>query len=236
MNHFNFPKAIFISIFSLALSQISLAQNQSFEWAKRMGGTDWEIGISIANDNNGNIYTTGRFTGTVDFDPGAGIINLTSKGQDDIFIHKLDTAGNLLWVKQMGGTNTDIGYSITTDNNDNVYTTGVFADTVDFNPGAGTTNFSSISGTFDIFIQKLDASGDFLWAKQIGGTNVQTVRSITIDKSGNVYTTGCFRGTVDFDPGIDTANLTGDWDIFIQKLDASGNFLWVKQMGGTGGD
>jgi len=206
-------------------------------WAKSMGGANNLChGYSIALDGQGNVYATGDFQGTADFDPGSGTFNLTSTGLEDIFISKLDVSGNLLWAKSMGGTNSDYGYSIALDSLGNVYTTGRFWGTVDFDPGATTFNLiSSVLG--DIFISKLDASGNFLWAKNMSGTNGgTTARSIALDGTGNVYTTGSFQGTADFDPGTGTFNLTctGYGDIFISKLNTSGNFLWAKSMGGTG--
>jgi len=211
-----------------------LNSNGNFLWAKKMGGTNHDMGRSITTDAGGNVYTTGRFMGTADFDPGAGTANLTSAGGDDIFIQKLDGAGNLLWVKQMGGISIDVGTSITTDAGGNVYTTGSFTFTVDFDPGVGTANLTSAGG-YDIFIQKLDSGGNLLWVKQMGGTSTNQGQSITTDACGNVYTIGVFQGTADFDPGMGTVNLTsaGGRDIFIQKLDSAGNLLWAKRMGGT---
>ena len=227
--------AVFVSLFFTASSL--QAQNPTIAWAKQMGGTENDVGNSITTDANGNVYSTGYFSGTVDFDPGSGTTNLTSAGSSDIFIQKLDANGNLIWVKQMGGEDEERGQSITTDANGNIYTTGAFLKTVDFDPGAGTTNLTT-AGNFDIFIQKLDANGNLIWVKQMGGTGSDYGYSITIDANGNVYTTGYFSGTVDFDPGAGTTNLTsaGSIDIFIQKLDANGNLLWVKQMGGIGND
>jgi len=227
-------KKIYVATLFLILSQLTIAQNHTFEWAKQMGSTSWDWGHSITTDAGGNVYTTGYFRGTVDFDPGAGTAYLTSAGQCDIFIQKLDTAGNLLWVKQMGGTPSDRGFSITIDAGGNVYTTGYFTGTADFDPGTGTANLTS-AGSEDIFILKLDTAGNFLWAKKMGGTSYDEGRSITIDAGGNVYTIGGFSGTVDFDPGAGTVNLTsaGNDDIFIQKLDSAGNLLWVKQIGET---
>ena len=91
------------------------AQSPTFAWAKAMGGAGSDYGNAIALDASGNVYTTGQFKGTVDFDPGAGTFNLTSAGGDDIFISKLNAAGKFVWAKQMGGTNQDIGSSIALD-------------------------------------------------------------------------------------------------------------------------
>ncbi|HEY9082330.1 MAG TPA: SBBP repeat-containing protein [Vicingaceae bacterium] len=209
----------------------------NFVWAKNIGGTGTDQSYSITTDASGNVYTTGVFTGTVDFNPDTGVFNLSSAGGDDIFISKLDVSGNFVWAKSMGGTNEDRGYSITTDVSGNVYSTGYFYDTADFDPGVGVFNLSSI-GDRDIFISKLDASGNFVWAKSIGGTNLDRGNSITTDTSGNVYATGYFQSTADFDPGVGMFNLSsaGGQDIFISKLDASGNFVWAKSMGGTNVD
>ncbi|NSW46568.1 MAG: SBBP repeat-containing protein [Bacteroidales bacterium] len=203
-------------------------------WAKQIGGVNWDVGHGIAVSSNGNIYVTGHIEGTADFDPGPGVFNLTPSGSSDAFIVKLDNNGNLIWVKQIGGTDSDFGYSISVDLNENVYTTGIFKGTVDFDPGTGTYNLSS-AGSNDIFVSKLDAFGNFVWAKSMGGSDIDYSNSITIDISGNVYITGRYKGTSDFDPdNQNTLNLSavGEYDIFVMKLNSSGDLLWAKQMGG----
>ena len=210
---------------------------QTFEWAKQLGGTNSDQSVAISTDASGNIYTTGYFMNTVDFDPGPGVFNLSSAGGFDIYISKLDAAGNFVWAKKIGASSNDQGLSIATDANGNVYATGYFQNTVDFNPGIGAANLSSV-GSYDIFILKLDAAGNFVWAKRLGGSGTDYSYSISTDVLGNVYTTGHFRNTADFDPGASTFNLTsvGIRDIFICKLDATGNFKWAKQIGGSGFD
>ena len=226
----------FITFLILSLSYSTLAQGPAFEWAKSSGG-DFCSGSSVIADNSGNVYTIGRFTGTVDFDPGAGSTNITSNGGLDIFIQKLDASGNFLWVKTFGGLFSELGYSIAIDNLGNIVTTGSFRGTVDFDPGAGTTNLTS-NGAQDVFVQKIDPSGNFLWAKSFGGIDGDFPSSIITDGSGNIYTTGRFEGTADFNPDIGTFNLTanGDRDVFVHKLDVSGNFQWAKTFGGLGYD
>ncbi|MBK5285337.1 MAG: T9SS type A sorting domain-containing protein [Bacteroidia bacterium] len=215
-----------------------LDSSGNFVWAKAMGGTNQDIGYSVAIDPTGSgaVYTTGAFGGTVDFDPGAGVFNITAGGSDDIFISKLDSSGNFVWAKAMGGTSQDKGFSIAIDSagSGDVYTTGYFYGTADFDPdSSGIFNLISTGGE-NIFISKLDNSGSFIWAKATGGG---MGFSIAIDPagSGNVHTTGYFAGTADFDPGVGIFNLTsaGGNDIFISKLDASGNFVWAKALGGT---
>ena len=208
-----------------------------FEWAKVMGSTGYDKSVGIAIDASGNVYTTGYFTGTVDFDPGAGVTNLTSAGDFDIYISKFNATGTLVWAKRLGGTGDDEASGIVVDASGNVYSTGYFAESVDFDPGAGTANLGSLSAS-NIYISKLDAAGNYVWAKNIGGTIDQRSQGIAVDGSGNVFTTGVFSNTLDFDPGAGVTNLTsaGDADIFVDKLNAAGNFVWARNMGGINYD
>lgn len=225
--------AITLIMFAV-LFYCSPANAQIFQWAKSMGGPNGEFPRSVGLDSLGNVYTMGFFLGTADFDPGTGTFNLTSAGNTDIFISKLDASGSFVWAVKMGGDSAETGYSIEVDAVGNIYATGSFKDTVDFDPGSGT--YDLISAGQDIFITKIDASGSFVWAKSMKGTSntVAEGNSIAIDASGNIYSTGYFKDSVDFDPGTDTFNLIGvNNDVFVSKLDASGNFVWAKKMGGT---
>jgi hypothetical protein len=228
----NYLTIILIFVFN----SLGYTYAQSLNWVKQFGGTSEEQGKSIAVDANGNVYTMGYFYGTVDFDPGNGTYNLISAGINDIFISKLDASGNFVWAKRFGGTGSDSGVSIALDASGNVYSTGSYTGTVDFDPGTSTYNLITPTGAVDYFISKLDASGNFVWAKQLAG--VSTCNNLFVETNGYVYTTGSFSGTVDFDLGNGTYNLTsnGMTDIFISKLDALGNFIWTKQIGGTTND
>lgn len=219
----------------LALGFCSFAQN--FQWAKNMGGTVADEARSIAIDSMGNVYTVGKFQGTCDFDPGNGIHNITGVGQDNMFISKLDADGKFVWAKTITGNDAEAAYSVTIDAKGNIYTTGYFNGTVDFDPGSATNNLTAVGG-INIFILKLNALGNYVWAKNMTGTGYSLGSFITTDVSGNVYTTGIFVETTDFDPGSGTTNLVsaGAQDIFISKLDASGNFVWAKKMGGVDSD
>ncbi|HET6991188.1 MAG TPA: SBBP repeat-containing protein, partial [Bacteroidia bacterium] len=108
----------FILICAMTISVITQlhAQAVTLRWANQAGASSYDNGTSVATDASGNVYTTGVFAGTVDFDPGPGISTLTSDGSlYDIFISKSDSAGNLIWVKQMGGPSFEASTAISLD-------------------------------------------------------------------------------------------------------------------------
>lgn len=192
-------------------------------------------------DAAGNVYITGYFNGTVDFDPGAGTASITSNGANsDAFVCKLDTTGAYVWAVKLGGTGIDAGYGIAVDGSGNVYTTGYFnSSTAYFDPTTTASHILSTTGNNDIYVSKLDASGAYVWAVKMGGTGPDQGFGIAVDGSSNVYTTGYFNGTgAYFDPAsTSTHTLTSSGnDIFVSKLDAGGNYAWAVKMGGTSGD
>ncbi|MBI5541153.1 MAG: T9SS type A sorting domain-containing protein [Bacteroidia bacterium] len=211
--------------------------SQNLQWAKSIGSNSWDRGRCMAIDRNENCFLIGQFNNTADFDPGLGTANLTSFGLGDIFFAKYAQDGSYLWANNIGSTNSDIGYSIDTDYNGNCYITGYFKDTVDFDPGLGTSTLISFGG-MDIFIAKYAQDGTFIWAKNIGSTFDDIGQSIAVDSIGNCYITGYFTLTADFNPGIGISNLTsiGESDIFFAKYDSNGNYLWAKSIGSSNND
>lgn len=212
----------------------------NFIWGKSIGSTENEYPNSITIDKFANIYLTGIFGKTVDFDPGSGYYGLSSVGRSDVFILKLNSNGDFVWAKRFGGTSYDYAYELTIDSFNNVYTVGNFRRTVDFDPGAGTYNLTS-SGMFpdydNTFITKLNSNGGFIWAKQITGTNYNYGITITCDRNSDVIIGGIFYGSCDFDPGANIYNLNSiNYDNYILKLSSTGNFKWVKSFGGNGDD
>ncbi len=236
-------KKLFLSSVFITAIIITNAQAPVLQWAKQMAGPDGSTGRSVTVDASGNVYTTGFFSGTVDFDPGPGVVNFTAENQD-IFVSKVDASGKFVWAKQLGGPlggNGNYGLSIAIDAGGNIYTTGYFGGTVDFDPGPGVYNLSvshySVSNPnpTDAFISKLDADGNFVWAKQIDGATSMSIVSgqgIVVDAAANVYVTGYFRGTATFPGGIISLSEGTAKTIFVVKLDVTGNTVWAKNMGG----
>ena len=210
----------------------------NFVWAKRFGGTGVDIPISISSEPlTGNIYVTGYFNGTVDFDPGTGTFNMVSAGSEDIFVCKLDALGNFIWSKRMGGIDSDRGYSIQSIDGGHVYISGSYNATADFDPGTSISNLTS-AGLSDGYICKLDASGNYVWAKSFGGTGVDAANNMILDNDGNTVITGFFSNVADFDPNAGTHNLTsgGSYDVFTAEVSSTGNLVWVTQFEGPGED
>lgn len=213
------------------------------EWAFSLpgGGFNGSIGFSVATDQSDNVYSTGQYQDSIDLDPGTGVLMESSAGSTDLYIQKLDPNGNLIWVQSFGSFGTDSGTSIAIDSSNNVYLTGAFSGTVDFDPGANVENVTS-NGGIDVFILKLDGNGDFIWVKSFGGPSNDLPTAITLDGLGNLYTVGYFSGqfndTIDFNPNAGEENFicAGSSDMFVQKLDVTGNFVWAKAIGGSGFD
>ncbi|MDA8980268.1 hypothetical protein N9G63_04420, partial [Chitinophagales bacterium] len=221
---------------SLDVFVLKLSSNGNFQWIKTFGGTQNELPYSFVRDFSGNLIITGYFNGTADFDPGAGTANRTAIANSDAYIVKLDVNGNFLWVATMGGLGTITGNGISVDGFGNIYSFGTFTQTIDLDPGVGISNFTT-SAT-DLYIQKLNASGVFQWAKTISGTSsVLRAYGIAI-QSGFIYLNGSFTNTADFDPGLGVSNHTsnGSSDNVIIKLDNNGNYVWSFSSGGANSD
>ncbi|MBL4593757.1 MAG: T9SS type A sorting domain-containing protein [Flavobacteriales bacterium] len=221
-----------VLLFLIYFVSYSVGISQTLDWVKGVGGAGSDYCTSIVVNDLGDVYVTGNFGDTVDFDPGIGVANLISVGDEDVFIQKLDVAGNFLWAKSFGGIGSDEGRSLKLDDVGNLYLTGLFYDTVDFDPNIGVANHTS-TGLSDSFIQKFDSNGNLIWVKTFGGVSGwDNPYDIAIDDIGNIYTIGIFNEIVDFDPNAGVYNMgtLGLSSAFIQKLDSSGNLLWAKSL------
>ncbi|OYT11576.1 MAG: hypothetical protein B6I18_03565 [Bacteroidetes bacterium 4572_112] len=232
-------KNIILVIISLIYFNVLYAQVPSFEWMKSNEGYQGSVDLSSMEiASGGNIYSIGSFNGTVDFNPNPAVFyNLTSTPyMNSYYIQKLAPNGNLVWVKTIDITMGSLR-SIKIDDNDNLIISGGFKDSVDVDPSTAVSMLYS-NGDYDVFILKLTANGDFLWAKSLGGIADDVIQDITIDLQGNIYSHGSFKDTVDFDPGPGVCIHGTNYapppsphplrNPFIQKLDKDGNFVWAK--------
>ncbi len=216
---------------------VTISGGPSNGWARTWGGEGFDEGNSVATDTDGNVYCVGHYYETVDFDPGTGVDEHTSNGKNDAYIVKYDPNGNFTWVKTWGGSDYDTVSDFLISATGEIYLTGFFNSTVDFDPGPGTVEHTS-AGKSDCYLSKFNSNGDFLWVVAWGGAGSDMPMEISTDVSGNLYFAGDFTGTCDFDPGpgTDEHASNGDWDVFISKLDADGNFQWAVTWGGAGYD
>ncbi|APZ96389.1 right-handed parallel beta-helix repeat-containing protein [Fuerstiella marisgermanici] len=198
---------------------LKLDSNGDFVWARNWGADGLDRGNDLAVDSAGDVYLIGSFLETVDFDPGAGVMNLTSTGSEDGFVVKMDSAGDLVWARQVGGAQLERAFGIDLDANDAPVIALQFRDTVDFDPSGNTFELTS-AGVSDAAVWMLDGNGDFVQAVNFGGLASTRPLALTIDNEGNVITTGEFQGTVDFDSGPLDNNVTssGLGDLFVHKL------------------
>ncbi len=186
------------------------AQDMAFKWAKQMGGVNYDVGLSIATDVAGNVYTAGVFRGTSDFDPGPGIQSITSSSSNNnnVFISKLNADGNFIWVKQID-LEGYYGVYLAVDAKGNICLAGTFNGAVDFDPNSGVYNLGAPGNQVntDVFILELNPDGNMLWAKKSGGASADYCSGLSLDAMGNVHTLGIIAGPADFDPGPNTYTL-----------------------------
>ncbi len=200
-------KGIVILSGLLLIAVCAFAQAPEWQLATQAGGTGYDYGNGIALDYAENSYVTGYFFGAAIF----GSCSLTSSGGSDIFVAKMDADGTWQWAAQAGGNDYDHGEAITIDDAGNCYVTGYFEGTATF----GSYSLTS-SGSYDIFVAKMDASGNWLWVNQAGGVSKDEGYGITIDDAANTYVTGYFYGTATF--GLYSLTSSGSADIFVAKL------------------
>ncbi len=205
---------------------VKFDNNGNALWAKNIGGTNsGEESNDVAVDTDGNIYLTGMFSIEANF----GGTTYQSKGADDLFIVKYAPNGNQLMVITAGGLKDEEPNSIALDNSGNIYVAGAMDSAATFGSYEVVGN-----GNDDAFIAKYDPSGNAMWAVGFGGTETDYLSGIAVDRLGNVYGTGQFKGTATF--GSNQFTSAGNYDAFFVKLDTDGNLIWVNTAGGSGLD
>ncbi|MDP3392399.1 FG-GAP-like repeat-containing protein [Sediminibacterium sp.] len=193
----------------------------------------------VTTDVSGNVYVTGFFYGTVDFDPSLTTNNLTSAGAGDIFIAKYNSNGQYQWAYRVGGTSNDIGVRVKLDGNGNVFVAGKFGST---SMQANTTGTGSpitltnttTNGANDVFILKYTLNGVFQQAVSYGGASNDDAYDLAIDGNNNVFLAGSFAGTVSVNSLSITSN--GNYDAYLLKTNNDLTAQFLFNLGGTGAD
>jgi PKD repeat protein len=210
----------------------------NYRWTHRMGGTAADLANAICADGSGNVYLAGYFQGTVNFaDDWAGSETKASAGDTDIFIAKIGSDGSYFWTHRMGGTGSDVANAVCADGTGNVYVAGSFEGSVNFADDWAGSETKASAGDTDVFITKIDASGNHQWTHRMGAADSDVAHALCADGSGNVYMAGSFEGSVNFasDWGATETKVSAGYsDIFITKIDTGGNYLWTHRIGGSG--
>ncbi len=193
----------------------------SVGWTGQAGGPGVDVGNACATDNQGNLFVAGYFTGTATF----GTNTLVSAGQNDIFVAKYSGAGVLLWVRRAGGQGYDTASGIAVDAAGNAYVTGAFEGNADF--GTNVLTNANASSYSDIFVAKLDPTGNVLWTVTAGEDSISDVgNAIALDPNGNVLVAGRSGLTT-----FGAAPVVGNGRIFLAKFDNNGNPVWARACG-----
>ncbi len=174
-------------------------------WVRQFGSPFDDSACGVAVNSTG-IYVVGDTYGSIG--------GQVSSGSDDAFIAKLDAAGNIVWVRQLGTGTLDWSSGVSLDDS-GIY---VLGGTLGALPG------QAPSGGDDSFIAKYDFSGNMVWTRQFGTNTLDQAYGVSATSSG-VYVAGSTYGIF---PGQVSA---GNLDAFVTKFDGSGNLIWVRQFG-----
>ena len=196
---------------------VKLDSGGNIVWQKPFGGTGWDLGTSVQQTTDGGYIVAGS-SHSHDGDV------TDHRGRYDYWILKLDSAGNLLWQKSIGGTRDDYANSVqqTTDGG------FIVAGQSDSYDGDVTGNH----GNSDFWIVKLNSEGNLIWQKSYGGSNDEDAYSIQQATDGGFIVAG-WTASTDGDVSGYHGGLNDYWVI---RLDTNGNLIWQKTLGGSGDD
>lgn len=193
------------------------------QWSRRYGDSCDQHGGAVALAPSGNVVIAGDFCGKMDF----GDTAVTAPaGEVDLFIAAIDTVGVDIYSRRIGGAGPQIARAAAVDGGGNALVVGSFEKAFDDGSGAVAS-----AGMDDVFVIKLNPAGKVVWSQTFGGPEADLVRSVAVDKVGNVILGGSFGGSVDFGGGPLSAP-AGHSGGFLVKLDPQGNHLWSQSFGG----
>ncbi len=190
----------------------------NFVWAGAISGPATEVGKDIIMDNNGDLIISGGWAQLADFDMGPDEF-LYNGGGSRTFINKIDTAGNFIWVNRYSTFISTSAREMVVDSDNNIYQTGSFGgvfDDITVSTSIGNITLTT-TGSSDAILSKINSDGDFVWAKQITGSEQQFGVDVALNNNGEILATGGFKGSADFNPGDGVFNLDAGetYDAFI---------------------
>ena len=191
-------------------------------------GTGRSSAEGVAAGGSGNVYVTGDFAGTVDFDPGPGVQARVAPGDDDAFLVRYDADGNLAWVRVQHGLSGFVNArQVKADADGDALVGFAFGGTAQLDDGAG-TQLLTTSGGADFAILRYDALGDLVATMRPShSTHSESLRELAVDGDGDVVAVVAFEGTVTFDSGVTVASSTDVDSAFVVSFDPAGEASWA---------
>ncbi len=215
---------------------IKLNANGEYQWGLQFGA-DQSSGYSLNLDPYENVILSGQYVSSSNFNPKGTAKNHTSFGNRDFFVARYNQNGLLIHSFTGGGTQYDLGMSVTYVKDYGFYLFGNFRGTATFDANDISKNMTSTSSVAH-FAARYDTTGKCLWRLQmpVYGSEFLYYNSVLPDKNGNAYVIADFNLKLDMDPGSDSLMFTsaGSADVFIRKLNSQGDLLWAKKIGSKG--
>ena len=206
-------------------------------WANQTQGTVTDRGYAIAALADGSSLVAGRFEGDVTFGPGGRPpVQLSSRGDSDIWVAKYDLAGGLVWVRQAGGEEADEAWGIAALDDGGFVLTGGFSDSATFGELDRAGVVLDSDGAMDAFVARYDAHGELLWAERAGGTSDDEGFGVDVMADGTSVVTGVFGERMTFGNGTPLDSNDDSVDMFLAKYDGDGVLQWAVAAGGPSGD
>ena len=226
----------------ITLSSSTTCAGQNLEWARTFGQTNYDFISDFEIDESQNIYITGTFCGTIDLATEENPITLEAYSECDILVAKLNPDGLALWAFNIGGDTYSGGNGISLDDNQNIYITGYFDGTADFDPSNNDATLSILESQInpinspDGFIAKYDSGGNYIWAHHIGGRGIDKPLNIVFSPDSSFYLNGNYTDTANFstNPLEEELLIAQNFsDAFVAKYDLQGQLIWLRGFGGA---
>lgn len=225
---------------------VKVDANGTLLWAAQFSGNFETYGVDVAVAPGGSVTVVGQFVGTVDFDPGAGVQNVTATGVADLFVLKLNAAGAFQWVRTFHEDSDfpfTYAHAVSVSPAGDIAVTGEFSGTMPLPISAGSIN--SLNNENDYFLLSLDAFGNVLWGRAIGSNQFEgglggNGRSdVACGNDGSIHMIGLLKGSIVFDADAPNGTLAppgGNIDLFVVRYNVDGSLNWVQGFGGAGDD
>lgn len=201
-------------------------QNGEYDWAQKIGGVNTDRGIAISVMPNGNVVAAGHFVGTAS----CGNLSVTSiSTSQDIYVACFAPTGNVLWLKRFGNQGIDIVSDIKTDGDNNIIFTGQFIGTLQMGNDILISGINYENGlpTYDIFISKLNSSGDVVWSKHGKSNKNNRSGKIEVGLDNSIFVSGNFNDTLILVNTYQNNSLNMG---FIARFDMAGALMWFRRV------